>query len=53
MNFANALGEISYRTIRVDDLDIFYRESGPKDEPSNRSVRLISTTNQTGPKFES
>ena len=34
MNIANALGEISYRTIRVDDLDIFYRESGPRDGPT-------------------
>jgi len=31
MNIANALGEVSYRTVRVDDLDIFYREAGPKD----------------------
>ena len=34
MNIANALGEVSYRTIRVDDLDIFYREAGPKDGPT-------------------
>src|SRR6202166_3325253 len=34
MNLATALGEISYRTIRVDDLDIFYREAGPKDGPT-------------------
>ena len=33
MNIANALGEVSYRTVRVDDLDIFYREAGPKDGP--------------------
>ena len=30
MNIANAFGEVSYRTVRVDDLDIFYREAGPK-----------------------
>src|SRR5271166_666202 len=34
MNIANAIGEVSYRTIRVDDLDIFYREAGPKDGPT-------------------
>src|SRR5260370_24189522 len=34
MNIASALGEISYRTIRVDDLDIFYREAGPKNGPT-------------------
>jgi hypothetical protein len=34
MNTANALGDVSYRTIRVDDLDIFYREAGPKDGPT-------------------
>ena len=34
MNIANALGEVSYRTVRVDDLDIFYREAGPKDGPT-------------------
>jgi hypothetical protein len=26
MNITNAFGEVSYRTVRVDDLDIFYRE---------------------------
>src|SRR6202162_5848342 len=25
---------VSYRTVKVDDLDIFYRESGPKDGPT-------------------
>jgi hypothetical protein len=25
MNIANALGEVCYRTVRLDDLDIFYR----------------------------
>ena len=34
MNIANALGEVSYRTVRVNDLDIFYREAGPKDGPT-------------------
>jgi pimeloyl-ACP methyl ester carboxylesterase len=34
MNIATAFGEISYHTIRVDDLDIFYREAGPKDRPT-------------------
>jgi hypothetical protein len=34
MNVANALGEVFYRTVRVDDLDIFYREAGPKDGPT-------------------
>src|ERR1700758_3223648 len=34
MNIAAALGEASYRTVRVDGLDIFYREAGPKDGPT-------------------
>ena len=34
VNIANALGEVSYHTVRVDDLDIFYREAGPKDGPT-------------------
>jgi hypothetical protein len=34
MNIANALAEVSYRTVRIDDLDIFYREAGPKDGPA-------------------
>jgi pimeloyl-ACP methyl ester carboxylesterase len=34
MNIAAALGEVSYRTIQVDDLDIFYREAGPKEGPT-------------------
>jgi pimeloyl-ACP methyl ester carboxylesterase len=25
---------VTYRSIRVDNLDIFYRESGPKDGPT-------------------
>ena len=33
MNMANALGQAFYRTVRVHDLDIFYREAGPKDGP--------------------
>jgi pimeloyl-ACP methyl ester carboxylesterase len=36
MNSATATTEpaVSYQSIRVDDLDIFYRESGPKDGPT-------------------
>jgi hypothetical protein len=34
MNIANAIGEVFYRTIRVDDLDIFYREAGSNDGPA-------------------
>jgi hypothetical protein len=34
MNIANAFGEVFYRAVRVDDLDIFYREAGPKDGPT-------------------
>jgi hypothetical protein len=35
VNSSHAAGEgaISYHTARVDDLDIFYREAGPKDAP--------------------
>ena len=34
MNIANALGEVAYRTVRVGDLDIFYREAGPREGPT-------------------
>src|ERR1700746_3693334 len=36
MNSAIAATEssVTYRSIRVDNLDIFYRESGPKDGPT-------------------
>jgi pimeloyl-ACP methyl ester carboxylesterase len=36
MNLARAAVEppVSYHTIRVDNLDIFYREAGPKDAPT-------------------
>jgi pimeloyl-ACP methyl ester carboxylesterase len=34
VKIANALDEVSYRTVRVDNLDIFYREAGPKDGPT-------------------
>src|SRR5215510_11615820 len=26
-----ALGKVAYRTVKIDGLDIFYREAGPKD----------------------
>jgi hypothetical protein len=36
MSIANAFAEqpVSYHTIRVDDLDIFYREAGPQNAPT-------------------
>jgi hypothetical protein len=36
MKSATAVSEpaVSYRSIRIDNLDIFYRESGPKDGPA-------------------
>ena len=36
MSLANAIADtsVSYHTIRVDDLDIFYREAGLKDAPT-------------------
>ena len=43
MNIANTFGEISHRTIRVDDLDIFYRESGSKDGPTILLIRKRET----------
>src|SRR6516165_1609255 len=46
MNIANALGEVSYRTVRVDDLDIFYRESGPKDGPTILLLHGFPTSSQ-------
>jgi pimeloyl-ACP methyl ester carboxylesterase len=33
MNIVSAFGAVSYRSVQVDDLDIFYREAGPKDGP--------------------
>src|SRR5258708_6063882 len=35
MNTMNALAQepVSYHTVRIDNLDIFYREAGPKDAP--------------------
>ncbi|HEU4680073.1 MAG TPA: alpha/beta hydrolase [Terrimicrobiaceae bacterium] len=34
MNVANVPGQVSYHTVRVGDLDIFYREAGPKEAPT-------------------
>ena len=34
MNMANVLGDVTYHTVRVGDLDIFYREAGPNDGPT-------------------
>jgi pimeloyl-ACP methyl ester carboxylesterase len=36
MNIANTFAgqPVSYHTIRIDDLDIFYREAGPKNGPT-------------------
>jgi pimeloyl-ACP methyl ester carboxylesterase len=35
VNIMNALSQeaVSYHTVRIDNLDIFYREAGPKDTP--------------------
>src|SRR6266436_8338223 len=35
MNTMNALAQepVSYHTVRIDNLDIFYREAGPKNAP--------------------
>lgn len=30
---ANMIASVRYRTVRIDDLDIFYREAGPRDAP--------------------
>jgi hypothetical protein len=38
VNVANALAEVPYRTVRVDDLDIFYREAAPK---AGRTILLL------------
>ena len=34
MNKTNNQNKTEYKTVRVDGLDIFYRESGPKDAPT-------------------
>jgi pimeloyl-ACP methyl ester carboxylesterase len=46
MNIANALGEVSYRTIRVVDLDIFYREAGRKDAPTILLLRGLPSSSR-------
>lgn len=28
-----AVAKVAYRTVKIDGLDIFYREAGPKDAP--------------------
>src|SRR5882724_9282224 len=35
MNTMNALAQepVSYHTVRIDNLDVFYREAGPKNAP--------------------
>ena len=33
MNTMSALSDVTHNTVRVDNLDIFYREAGPKDGP--------------------
>ena len=33
MNTLSALSDVAYKTVRVDNLDVFYREAGPKDGP--------------------
>ena len=34
LSIANGFSEVTYHTVRVDDLDIFYREAGPGDGPT-------------------
>jgi pimeloyl-ACP methyl ester carboxylesterase len=51
---AAAAEPIAYRTLRVDDLDIFYREAGPKDAPVVLLLHgLPSSSRMYQPLFES
>ena len=34
MSITNVFSAVTYHTVRVDDLDIFYREAGPRDGPT-------------------
>src|SRR5262249_37087695 len=38
--------KVSYRTIRVGDLDIFYREAGPKNAPTLLLLHGFPTSSQ-------
>jgi pimeloyl-ACP methyl ester carboxylesterase len=44
---------VTYRSIRVDNLDIFYRESGPKDGPILLLHGLPSSSRMFQPLLES
>jgi pimeloyl-ACP methyl ester carboxylesterase len=40
---------ISYRTVKVDGLSIFYREAGPKDGPTILLLHGLPTIPISGP----
>ena len=38
--------KVAHRTVRVHDLDIFYREAGPKDAPAVLLLHGFPTSSQ-------
>ncbi len=36
--------EVYHKTIKVGDLDIFYREAGPKDAPATHPSKIFTAT---------
>src|SRR5579871_5007645 len=44
--FAGGTPQVLYRTVKVGDLDIFYREAGPKDAPAILLLHGFPTSSQ-------
>ena len=41
LKFDKEVTALHYKTARINDLDIFYREAGPQDAPSGRVIAEI------------
>src|SRR5579871_218243 len=44
--FAGGTPQVLYRTVKVGDMDIFYREAGPKDAPALLLLHGFPTSSQ-------
>lgn len=44
--FAQATAEVRHKTVKVGDLDVFYREAGPKDAPTILLLHGFPTSSQ-------
>jgi pimeloyl-ACP methyl ester carboxylesterase len=42
----STVNQVHYKTVKVDDLDIFYREAGPKDAPTVLLLHGFPTSSQ-------